>query len=256
MSKLFELLAVERTRTTAANKLLDDTANKFKKDQFFSGHIKTLKMLVDSPENSAIEEAARDEKELPTTVPETLEYALDFWAKAEDVTFAKNLTNQRANADLLFRGAVLVPNVPVDELLGLETRLEVLRRTLDLMPTLDASKEWTLSNSGRKGEFVTTNEEVTSKTEKTMTPVVLYEATDKHPAQIERVTVDKVVGTFKRKSISGAATSRQKANVIAVLDELLVEAKQARQRANSVEASTDKIGSIITNLILDAFKYV
>lgn len=254
MAKLHELLSVEKTRTQAANKLLEETSHKFKKDQYFSGHIKTLKMLVDSPENTAIEDAARDEKELPTTVPETLEYLFDFWNKAEDVTFAKNLTNQKANADLLYQGSVLVANVPVDELLGLEVRLETLRRALDQIPTLDASKEWARSSSGRRGEYVAVTDEVTSKTEKTMTPVVLYEATDKHPAQIERVTVDKVVGSFKRRSISGAATSKQKADLIAILDELLVEAKQARQRANSVEAANDRIGSKITNLLLDVFK--
>jgi len=254
MSKLHEILAVEKTRSQAANKLIEETANKFKKEQYFSGHIKTLKMLVDSPENAAIEEASRDEKSLPTTVPETLEYLFDFWTKAEDVTYAKNKTNQIANADLFFRGEVLVPFVPVDELLGLEVRLETLRRTLDLMPTLDASKDWTPAASGRKGAFLAIGDESTSKTEKTMTPVVLYEATDKHPAQIERVSVDKVVGTFRRKSISGAATSKQKADAIAVIDELLAEAKQARQRANSVEASTDRIGSTIAKLVLDVFK--
>lgn len=254
MSKLHEILAVEKTRSTAAAKLLDETANKFTKDQFFSGHIKTLKMLADSPENTAIEEAARDEKALPTTVPETLEYVFDFWAKAEDVTFAKNKTNQIANADLLFRGQVLVSSVPVDELLGLETRLQTLRNVMDRIPTLDASKEWSLSNNGRQGQYVSVSEEVTSKTEKTMTAVVLYEATDKHPAQIERVTADKVVGTFKRRLISGAATSKQKADVIAILDELLVETKQARQRANTVEVINEKIGSKIADLIMTAFK--
>ena len=253
-TKLHELLAVDKTRSTAASKLLDETLNKFKKEQFFSGHIKTLRMLADSPENAAIEAASRDEKSLPTTVVETLSYALDFWAKAEDVTYAKNMTNQYANADLLFRGNVLVEHVPVDELLGLETRLETLRRVLDAIPTLDASKEWAAASTGREGEYVATLNEVTSKTEKVMTAVVLYDATDKHPAQIEKVSADKVVGTFSRKLISGAATTKQKADAIAIVDELLVEAKQARQRANSVDATTDKIGKTITDLILSAFK--
>lgn len=254
MTKLHEVLAVEKTRTNASNKLLDDTLNKFKKEQYFQGYVKTLKMLGDSPENLAIEESARDSRELPTTVPETLKYMFDFWTKAEDVIYSKNKTNQIANADLLFRGEVLVPQVPVDELLGLEVRLEQLRRLMDHIPTLDASKEWSRRDSGRDGEYVSLVDEVTSKTEKTMTPVVLYEATDKHPAQIERVTVDKVVGTFKRKVFSGAATSKQKADIISILDELLVEAKQARQRANTTEALNLNIGTKITSLLLDVFK--
>lgn len=254
MSKLHEILAVEKTTTQAAAKLLTETENKFSKDHFFSGYIKTLKMLVDSPENAAIEAAAKDVKSLPTTVPETLEYFLTFWNKAEDVIFTKNKNNQFANADLLYKGEVLVPNVPVDELLGLEVRLEQLRRVLIAMPTLDASKSWSEIDSGRFGEYEADNDEVTSKTEKVTTPVVLYEATDKHPAQIDKVTVDKVVGTFTRKSFSGAATSKQKADAIAVLDELLVQTKQARQRANSIDIDNYKIGEKITSLIMDVFK--
>lgn len=253
-TKLHELLAVEKTRSNAATKLLDETASKFKKEHFFGGHIKTLKMLADSPENSAIEAASRDDKALPTTVPETLDYALKFWADAEDVIFAKNRTNQIANADLLFRGAVLVPNVPVDELLGLEVRLEKLRHVVDAMPSLDASKDWVPSSSGRKGEYISAASEVTSKTEKVSTPVILYEATEHHPAQIQVVTTDKVVGTFTKLLISGAASSKQKADAVATIDELLVEVKQARQRANSVEIVNEKIGSTITGLILAAFK--
>jgi hypothetical protein len=254
MPKLHEVLAVEKTRANAATKLLDETATKFRKEHFFAGHIKTLRMLADSPANAAIEAASRDDKALPTTVPETLEYALKFWADAEDVTFAKNRTNQIANADLLFHGAVLVPNVPVDELLGLEVRLEKLRHVIDAMPILDASREWSLSSSGRKGEYVSVTSEVTSKTEKVSTPVILYEATDHHPAQIQVVNTDKVIGTFTKLLISGAASSKQKADAVSTIDELLVEVKQARQRANSVEIINEKIGSTITDLILAAFK--
>lgn len=253
MTKLHELLACEKTRIAQANKLLEDTQRKFAREQYFQGHVRTLSMLADSPENQAIEAAARDEKALPTTVAETLQYALQFWAQAEDVIFAKNVTNQSANADLLYKGQVLVPNVPVDELLGLENRLETLRKILAETPTLDASKEWSPSSSGRIGEYSADKAEVVSKTEKVTTPVILYEATDKHPAQVKEVSVDKVVGTFTKKNISGAATSKQKADAIAIVDELLVETKQARQRANSVEASTLTIGSTITNLILTAF---
>lgn len=250
MAKLFELLAIERSKTAAAAKLIEETIAKFSKEPFFSGHIKTLSMIVDSPENRAIEDANKDMRELPTTVIETLEYLCKFWAEAEDVIYAKNKSNQIANSDLIFRGNVIVENVPVDELLGLESRLEVLRKLCDRMPTLDASKKWIPVDSGRKGEYRVEEPEVTSKTEKNMTAVVLYAATDKHPAQIEKVSKDEVVGTFKRILYSGAATSKQKANLISTMDELLVAVKQARMRANSVEASKEKIGSTLMGILL------
>lgn len=254
MSKLFELLAVEKTRISAATKLAEETSAKFGKEHFFTGYNKTLSMLKDSPENRAIELSSKEVKELPTTVEETLEYFLNFWVQAEDVIYAKNVTNQNANADILFRDKVLASSVPVDELMGLEVRLESLRRLFERIPTLDAAKEWKKMDNGRQGMYQATVPEVTNKTEKTMTAIVLYPATDKHPAQIEKVSKDETVGTFTRQLYSGSATSKQKANVVAALDELLVAVKQARMRANAVDASNVKIGQTIAGIILDAFK--
>lgn len=254
-SKLHEILAVEKTRTDAAKALMADTSHKFGKFEYFQGHIKSLTMIEDSPQNKAVEQAAAENRQLPTTVQETLEYALKYWADAEDVTFQKNKTNQRAVATLNFRGEVLLEDVPVDELLGLESRLQTLRGTMIGMPTLNAGVEWRPdTNSGRKGAWIAAVPEKTTKTEKTTTAVVLYPATDKHPAQVKEVPADKTVGTFTLIKTCGAATSAQKAAVISVIDDLMSEVKQARMRANSVEASTDKIGAKITALILKAFE--
>ena len=68
MPALHELLAVEKTRTSQAVKLLKETLAKFQKaSQYFQGYEKSLKMIVDSAENTAIESAARESAALPTT---------------------------------------------------------------------------------------------------------------------------------------------------------------------------------------------
>lgn len=253
MGKLHELLAVEKTKNTGVAKLMAETIHKFGKIEFFSGHVKSLKMLEEKPENAAIEAAGSEVRNLPTTVPATLEYFFKFWAEAEDVTFQKNMTNQRAVADLLFRGTTLATNVPVDELMGLENRFEQLRNMFVQMPTLPAAARLSVLTNGQKGAWVG-EPETTTKTEKITVPVVLYEATDKHPAQVKESSKDIVVGKFELTKMYGAATSQQKADVIAILDDLIVETKQARMRANSVDAATDRIGVKITNVILSAFK--
>lgn len=254
MGMLHELLAVERTKSGAATQVLTETNHKFGKFEFFQGGIKTLRMIEDTPQSQAIEDAAREVRTLPTTVHETLEYALRLWASAEDVIFQKNLSNQRAIADLMFRGTKIASDVPVDELMGLESRLEQIRRTMSIMPTLNAAVSWNADHeSGRKGSWVVAEPEIKTKTEKVTTPVVLYPANDKHPAQVEKVTVDKTVGTFTLIQQCGAATSAQKAEVLTVLDDLISEVKQARMRANRVEAATDKIGQTLVNLIMAPF---
>lgn len=253
MGKLHELLATEKTLVTAANKLLAETSEKFGKDAYFKGYVKSLKMLADSPENAELERAGSEIRALPTTVKDTLDYALDYWARTEDALYQKNVSNTEAKSAIEFRGRVVAEDVPVDELMGLEVRLEALRKILERMPTLDASKEWRPDPQKGEGVWVTATPDVTTKTEKRMVPVVLYEATKEHPAQVREVARDDIVGTFTTVHYSGAATSAQKAKALETVDELLTEVKKARVRANSVEASTARIGAAITGIILQAF---
>lgn len=255
MGKLHELLAVEKTKTTAATKLLSETLNKFGKFEYFQGAVKSLKMLEESEQNKALEAAAAESRTLPTTVHETLEYALKYWADAEDVIYQKNLTNQKATADVVVDGKVIATNVPVDELLGLENRLEILRKVADAMPTLPAAVTCKddSGNTGRKGSWVSESIEVTTKTEKIMVPVILYEATKEHPAQVKEVAQDKVVGKYTKTNFFGAASSAQKAETISRIDDLLGAVKQARMRANSVEADKSVIGASLVSYILEPF---
>jgi hypothetical protein len=251
-AQLHELLAARKTATTALDGLTKDTQNKFAKvDSFFTGFTKTLSMSDgEDPASKKLEDAARQDKALPTTVVATLEYYGRHWANAEDVLFQTNLTNTRAVATLEFRGAVLKEGVPVDELLGLEQRLTDLRGLLTQVPTLDASKEWKLdTTAAQAGTWKAIHQLVTTKTEKTVKAIVLYPHSDKHPAQVEKLSDDKVVGAFYTDTISGATTALQKANMLATIDELIIEVKKARTRANSVDVVNEKIGKTLIDLI-------
>jgi hypothetical protein len=251
MSKLHELLAAEKTVSAAWNTLYEETLKKFGNDHFFSGHTKSLKMLEDSAQNEALEAQAQDHKEVATNVHDTLEYALDLYAKAEDLQYQKNTTNAVACADVMLRGEKLFSNLPVDQLLGLESRLGKIRLLYLAVPTLDASKAW--SFDGRTGGWISMPEFGT-KTEKIMVPVILAEATDKHPAQVKESTRDNIVGKFTTVKRSGAATAVQKAEAIKLVDELLVEVKKARLRANDTTTTTEKLGSDLVDVLLAPFK--
>lgn len=252
MKILHELLATEKNFSAQVNKLMLETLAKFDKEHLFKGFVKTLKLFKDAPGNEQIEAAASERKELVTTVTETLGYLLGFWVESENIQAMKNRTNQKAVADVVvgkFEGGFVLSQLPVDELLGLESRLQELRKVFDKMPTLDASKTWVRSAIG-KDVWESAVVEVTTKTEKVITPVVLYEATKEHPAQIKEMSKDEVVGTFSTKLFSGAVTSLQKAQVLERLDQLLVAVKQARMRANSVELVPCSAGTAIFEFLL------
>lgn len=256
MTKLHELLAAEKTPTAAWNTLLADTLKKFGNTaHFFEGHSKSLAMLEDSAANSAIEAQAREEKPVATTVYDTLEYALDIFGRAEDLQFQKNLTNQRATGTVMWRGEALLRELPVDQLLGLEARVAKLRELFAAVPTLEATKHWKPAPSIAAHVFELVHAEETTKTDKQVVPIVMAPATDKHPAQIQASTKDTVVGRFTTVKRSGAATTAQKAEALKMIDELLVEVKQARMRANETEVTVrDRISTLLVPLLLQPFK--
>ena len=253
MTKLHELLAAEKTPTGAWNQLYEDTLKKFKNSShFFEGHSKSLSMIEDSPSNKAIEEQAREEKPVTTNVRETLEYALDIFARAEDMQYQKNKTNQKAVGTIMWEGKPLIENLPVDQLLGLEARLSRLRLLVGEVPTLDATKHW--ERAPTEGGWKTIHPEENTKTEKQVIPVTLKEATKEHPAQVTTINKDVVVGKFTTIKRSGCATAVEKSDAIRRIDDLLIEVKQARMRANETEAETGKIAHKIVDLILQPFK--
>lgn len=254
MPKLHELLAAEKTPTGAWNQLFEDTLKKFKNPtHFFDGHSKSLAMIEDSPANAAIQDQAREEKPVTTTVFDTLDYALDIFAKAEDLQYRKNATNRKATGTVMWRGEPLLRDLPVDELLGLEARLAKMRQLLAEVPTLDATKHWVLAPNIGRHVWALQYPEETTKTEKQVTAVTLKEATKEHPAQVQAITRDVVVGKFTTIKRSGAATALQKAESLKRIDELLIEIKQARMRANETEAEDVTLRDKLVPLILEPF---
>lgn len=250
MAKLHEVLAAEKIPMGNWMAVLDETRKKFKTPAtYFSGHTKTLHMLVESAENEAIEAQAREEKPVVTNVKDTLAYAFDLWAKAEDMQFQKNQANRQAVGAIQWGGKHLLEDVPVDELLGLEARLSLIKDLMVDMPTLDASKDWVMDPM--IDVLVTINPDCTVKTEKTVVPVIMHEATKEHPAQVLAANKDVVVGKFTTHYRTGAATAQQKAETIQVVSQLLMEVKAARMRANCVEVPTkDKITQTLINVIM------
>lgn len=253
MPKLHEILAAEDTVVSAATKLMAETADKFNKhSEFFMGSTRTLKRVNDSPEDQAKELASRTAKNLATTVPATMDYAFGVVARMLDLKMRKHATNQVAQADVVLDGKTLMSEVPVDFLLDMEKLLPQWRDMFLRMPTLDPSKEWVTQ---QKGVYKLREPVTSAQTEKIMYPIVMAPATDKHPAQVKEGTKDVTVGVFSDLTFSGAATSQQKADILALCDKLIIAVKEARMRANSVEVQiplsgpANRITSLFTEIL-------
>jgi hypothetical protein len=74
----------------------------------------------------------------------------------------------------------------------------------------------------------------TTKTKKKTVPVVLYEATKEHPAQVREVTEDLVIGFWSGTKLSGALSADRKEMLMTRLQSLQKAVKFAREEANSI----------------------
>lgn len=245
MTHLHEILAVDADTQKAAVAMQEEAAVSFqKKPHLYSGHIRKINYI---DENRSAENLT-DEDELGDTVQGKLDYVSKLVAKHYDILLTKEQTNTKAFSDLVLDGQVIASNLPATFLLGMESRLKGLRHMYLTLPTLDPSVKWTLDPS--QGEGVYRGDMTpTHKTEKTIAYKVLVEATDKHPAQIEKWNEDRVVAVINTTRFSGMISPARKAEMITRIDKLISAVKQARQRANMAEVTQSKIGETIFDYI-------
>lgn len=248
MSKLHEVLAVEGDLEGSSKKVVAEAINTFtKKNDHFMGFTKTYEPFRDGPEHQMPSEG----KELVTTVEDKLAHAFAAVNGYYDAVAQKECTNQKAVADLVVNGVTLAKDLPATFLLGLETKLKELRKMVEVVPTLQPGITWEEDTQLGKGVFKAAVKQERMRTEKRMKPVVLYEATDKHPAQVKESTEDVAIGKYVQTDWSGMISPAAKSRMLARADALIQGVKKARQRANQTEVVSISIGKVLTDFIVN-----
>lgn len=238
MGKLHELLAVEGDLDGTFKKIIEETTNTFaKKPALFFGFHKKLEMF---DENAS--KAPDEMQELAETVHDKLDYTAEHIIRYIDAICQKDKTNQVATADLTVDGVVIGKNLPATFLLGLENKLKLIRKIYAAIPTLPPGQKWDKSTTRGAHVFEMTHPEEKFKTAKAFKHQVLYEATEHHPAQIEKWEETENVGRYVTNRWSGMISPAQKSALIGRLDKLIRATKKARQRANTAEVVETYIG--------------
>ena len=243
MGKLHEVLAVEGGLKTTTDKILRECTETFNKKQ---GHFLGQYRHYEKVREDSIDYLP-EEKELVETVWDKIDYVNEHLVRSLDATYQKEITNKKAKADIVIDGNTIAKDIPATYLLGLESRLNEIRSVYLSIPTLDPGKSWA-KDAERKNTYV--SKEVESlKTEKVIEPLTLAQATKEHPAQVQVISLDKIVGKWKTKYFSGAITSAEKSDLLARLDKLLRAVKQARMRANNEEVDEKEIAKSLIDFI-------
>ena len=167
----------------------------------------------------------------------------DFW----DLVASQETSNCHATADVTVDGLAL-KSVPVVVLIFLEKQLTDLRTFVDGLPTLSLEKRWNLDANAN--QYVSEPVEQL-RTKKVPKPIVLYPATEQHPAQTQMVTEDIPVGRYRTTFFSGAISIKEKADMLARVERLRDAVKLAREQANSIDAKTLPIAAVVFDFVFN-----
>lgn len=248
MSKLHELLAVESDLRSQAESCRTDLKGTFeKKGHHFQKKIVTFKS---SKEGGA--DKVEGQLELQTTVSKELAWIGEKIGKALDAGHQIDVANTQAKADVVFDdGTLLLKDVPATSLLRMEHRVVEIRDLLHAVPTLDPAKGFILDTT--EGESIyRARDDVRPRTEKQFDFIVMVPPTDKHPAQVKELVLDKPIGTLVTQEWSSLITVAQKGDMLDRVEELLRAVKKARARANELELDVrqNKIGASILKYVI------
>lgn len=235
--KLNQVIAVEKGIKGKAQGEVDTIYKAVQKPALFEGSTKLYKKKAD------------DDEDVPGTKQHVQLKAKDAlfdiaarWRALFDVTAQKDYANCVAKANVVVDGTLVLEQVPVTYLLFLEKQLTDLYTIVGKFPTLDPAEQWQWDAAS---SVYFTEPVLTTRTKKVNKAIVLYPATDKHPAQTQLVVEDVSVGTWETRRFSGAMPQDERRKLMDRIERLQHAVKSAREAANTVDAPTQEVGNKI-----------
>ncbi len=243
-TKLNQVLAVEKGIKQRAYTVLTEANKAAQRSASFNGFSK-----IYQPNDADSETLPPETMRVQNTTSDVLSEVQKALIELFDVTLQKDVANLTALADIkLDNGTAIATKVPATNLLFLEKQLTDVKTFVSNLPELDPAESWTFDQNA---SLYKSEPQKTNRTKKIQRPIVLYDATEKHPAQTQLITEDTVVGLYTQTKMSGAIPLPNKRAMLVRVDELLRAVQRAREEANAVEAVPQKVGAAIFQFIVN-----
>lgn len=242
-SKLNEVLAIEKGIKTRVNAEVTQAHRASQREDLMNGFHKTYQ-----PKEEGDETYPPESKKVQFNYRGVFATVTKHMSELFNVTAQKDFANCLAKADVIVDDAVLIKDVPATYLLFLEKRMDDLRTLVDKMAELDSAETWHYDSNSLLHKTQPTQ---THRTKKVQKPIVLYQATDKHPAQTQLITEDMTVGYWNTVKESGAIPRPEKQAILARIEKVANAVKSARERANSIETERRNFAGDIFGYIFD-----
>lgn len=241
--KLNQVIAVEKGIKNRTNAELTALHRIAEKTDLLNGFTKTYQSVEEEGQGMP-PQAQR----VQYTAESLLADARKLLADLFDVTATKDWGNQSARADVLIDGTALLTGVPATYLLFLDKQLTDLNTFVTKIVELDPAVDWAVDST--TGMFKSTPLK-SHRTEKKEMPLVLFPATDKHPAQTKTIVEDRLVGYWTTIKQSGAIPAPQKKAIVARVIKLQQAVKSALEQANMVEVSEQQVSNKLFSFLID-----
>ena len=225
--KLHEVIAIEKGIKERNQQEMGKLHSAIQHPDLFNGHQKIYR-----PKDETGERYPDDIKRVQIRTKEVLERIAELRREVIDIEATKDLTNTVAKADIVLDGETIAAGVPATTLLFMEKELVSLQALINALPILDTAQEW---NKDEASGLWRTPIQQTHKTTKIQKAIVLYDATDNHPAQTQLITEDAIAGYWQAVQISGGMPLNDKIALWKKVNRLSDAVKSARERANSVD---------------------
>lgn len=240
--KLNQVLAIEKGVKERVHKESTELYHAAQKPTLFNGFTKDYR-----PINDQSEVYPPQRQRVQLNAEDALVAAITGQKELVNITAQKDFANQVASADIVVDGNVLVKDAPATLILWLEKRVEDIRTFVQHLPTLDEAVEWApdVNTALYRSEPLTTH-----RTQKVVEPIVLYPATDKHPAQTQLLNKDVLVGFWDEIKLSGALPVPRKKLILQRIEKLYQAVKSAREAANMTVAPKHEVGSALLDFLI------
>lgn len=243
MTKLNQILAVEKGEKNKSHEAVSALHAKAQKPELYEGRVRTY-----TPNTEDGEQLPDERQVIQLNSDNVLQQFADALTPLWDVTATKDYTNSStAFADIVVDNHVLLSKVPVTYLLFLEKQLNDVETFIAKLPTLDASQKWSYDANQ---QCFATDKTWQNRAKKVKENHLKAAATDKHPAQVEVYEKDVIVGRFEQIRFSGALPVSKKESLLVKVRKLKNAVLFAREQANSVGAQQQEVAKVLFGYVL------
>lgn len=244
MTKLNQIVAVVSGKKTQAQKSLTEVYKKLQKSALFEGISRRY-----TPSDEDGETQPDEQKNVQYKSRQAMTDARAALNDLFDLTATQDWGNCQARSDIKVDNTVILENVPVTWLLFLEKQITNLHSFVQEIPVLDPAETWAWDENA---DCYGSQPAISNRTKKVPRSHILYEATEKHPAQVEMYHEDVKVGQWRTVKFSSALAAQEKNEIIERIQRLQEAVKFAREEANSMEVEQVTVGNKVFDFVFGA----